>query len=231
MNLYKSLFCLSLFFISCTSHPKLFVKNSYSGLYSYKHHQSLYVKYTLSKHNINGKVKRTNNFKIDTLLDKTNNLNAYHKSGFDRGHLKPAATSKASKNDMNESFLLSNISPQHPDCNRKTWKRIESFTRSLILDFDTIQVYSGPIFRPIFNQHLKKSNITIPIAFFKAIKLNDSTTIGFICKNKKTNSSILEQVVSINQIESKIKFNLFPELSETIEKRTNKILLDSLINQ
>ena len=39
-------------------------------------------------------------------------LRDYVKSGYDRGHLAPAADAKSSQETMDETFLLSNIAPQ-----------------------------------------------------------------------------------------------------------------------
>jgi len=55
----------------------------------------------------------------------------YRGSGFDRGHLAAAANHKKSPNVLQETFLLSNICPQHPGLNRKLWKSLENYTRSL----------------------------------------------------------------------------------------------------
>ena len=62
-------------------------------------------------------------------------LKDYRGSGFDRGHQAPAADFKHSQAAMDETFLLSNISPQvGKGMNRDYWARIETWVRTLAQD-------------------------------------------------------------------------------------------------
>lgn len=54
----------------------------------------------------------------------------YRNSGYDRGHLAPAADFKRD-GELHDSFSLSNISPQLPRFNRTLWLRVEEFVRSV----------------------------------------------------------------------------------------------------
>ncbi|KAL7494983.1 hypothetical protein ACHAWT_003572 [Skeletonema menzelii] len=54
----------------------------------------------------------------------------YRNSGYDRGHLAPAADFKTD-GEVHDSFSLSNISPQLPRFNRTMWLRVEEFVRSV----------------------------------------------------------------------------------------------------
>ncbi len=58
-------------------------------------------------------------------------LASYKHSGFDRGHLAPAADMRTSEG-MDQSFSLANIVPQAPEHNRKAWKKIEQDTRRYV---------------------------------------------------------------------------------------------------
>lgn len=54
--------------------------------------------------------------------------NAYYRdSGYDRGHLAPAAD--YSGKNMEDTFALTNVSPQIPRFNRSIWLRLEEFVR------------------------------------------------------------------------------------------------------
>ena len=49
---------------------------------------------------------------------------------------------------MDDSFLLTNISPQHPRFNRQYWSAVESWVRSLRSRWAEIIVVSGPLWLP-----------------------------------------------------------------------------------
>ena len=58
----------------------------------------------------------------------------YRNSGYDRGHLAPAADfSSSSDEELNDTFVLTNISPQLPRFNRNIWLRLEEFVRNVAM--------------------------------------------------------------------------------------------------
>lgn len=237
----KSLIKLSFFILfvvlskSCLKKSIDFKREGYNGSYSEKYGQSLYIHYYLTQACHCGKQKRTNNFKDDSLT-KIPLLHYYKSSGFDRGHLKPADHSRCSKENMKSSFNALNISPQTPNLNRGIWKKLESFNKNLLSKNDSIEVYSGPIFRGK-KKYLEGKTVRIPSAFFKSIKLNDSLFISFIVphyenqKNTQTedNPNIKELLVSVNEIEKIIKIDLFPGTAEYLEKKIDTSLVNNII--
>ncbi|GAA6007941.1 ribonuclease [Rhodotorula paludigena] len=73
----------------------------------------------------------------------------YFKSGYDRGHMVPAADAKQSQEAMSETFLLSNIAPQVGEgFNRHYWAYLEAFCRNLTQSFDDVYVFTVPLFLP-----------------------------------------------------------------------------------
>jgi len=98
-------------------------------------------------------------------------------TGYDRGHLAAAANHRKSPTVLQETFLLSNICPQHPGLNRKLWKRLEIYTRSLAKHFNAVYVCSGPLYLPkqkddklvVEYQLLGTHHIAVPTHFFKII--------------------------------------------------------------
>lgn len=56
-------------------------------------------------------------------------LSDYRRSGFDRGHMAPAADMRWSATAMSESFYLTNICPQTPSLNQGDWNRLEGKIR------------------------------------------------------------------------------------------------------
>lgn len=73
----------------------------------------------------------------------------YFRSGYDRGHMVPAADAKRSQEAMNETFLLSNIAPQVGEgMNRDYWAHTEDFVRRLTSKFEDLYVFTIPLYLP-----------------------------------------------------------------------------------
>ncbi len=103
----------------------------------------------------------------------------YRGSGFDKGHLCPAADAKSSPQAMKETFYLSNVSPQHPLLNRKTWLKLEKYVRALAKSSDVVYVITGPLFLPhtkkdgkryVKYQVIGKNDVAVPTHFFKVLQ-------------------------------------------------------------
>ncbi|RKP01957.1 hypothetical protein CXG81DRAFT_11347 [Caulochytrium protostelioides] len=76
-------------------------------------------------------------------------MGAYVKSGYDRGHLAAAANHRASgAATYDETFLMSNVAPQHPYLNRKAWRHFEAYVRDLVGLFDDVCCVTGPLYVP-----------------------------------------------------------------------------------
>ncbi|KZT22692.1 hypothetical protein NEOLEDRAFT_1137723 [Neolentinus lepideus HHB14362 ss-1] len=76
-------------------------------------------------------------------------LKDYFRSGYDRGHMVPAADAKVSQAAMNETFLLSNIAPQVGDgFNRHYWAYLEDWCRRLTGSFSDVYVFTVPLYLP-----------------------------------------------------------------------------------
>ena len=120
----------------------------------------------------------------------------YRGSGYDRGHLCPAADQRISPTSMRDTFYLSNISPQHPLLNRKYWLKVEKYVRELAKGFDVVHVITGPLFLPqegkdgkryIQYEVIGKSDIAVPTHYFKILyaqKGKKQHTEAFIIPNE-----------------------------------------------
>jgi endonuclease G len=60
----------------------------------------------------------------------------YQGSGFDRGHNCPSADRTNSIENNSATFLMSNMMPQAPNNNQKTWADLENYTRSFLPGFE-----------------------------------------------------------------------------------------------
>lgn len=105
-----------------------------------------WVSYELTRQETKGKEKRSDNFIADPLVKGTIATNAdYARSGYDKGHMAPAADMKWSPEVMKESFYFSNMCPQHPQLNRRGWKNLEEKIRDWAIADSAIIIICGPI--------------------------------------------------------------------------------------
>ncbi|RKP06778.1 DNA/RNA non-specific endonuclease [Thamnocephalis sphaerospora] len=109
----------------------------------------------------------------------------YFRSGFDRGHMAPAADAKFSQEAMNETFILTNISPQvGKGFNRNYWAYLENFCRQLTERYADVYVVSGPLYLPrqeadgkwyVHYQMIgNPPNVAVPTHFYKVILTRDA---------------------------------------------------------
>jgi len=193
----------------------------FSLKYSEPFEQAEWVIYAVKADRLNGTVKRTNNFRSDRRI-KTGSaaLNDYRRSGFDRGHLAPAAVMKWSREAMSESFLMSNISPQRPGFNRGIWKNLEAQVRKWAKDNDELYVVSGPVLReglPVIGPN----EVAVPEFYFKVIldyAEPERKTLGFILPNQASRADLSSYAVSIDQVEATTGIDFFPRLPDDLEE-------------
>ena len=205
------------------------VKHKYYTLgYNEDREQPNWVAYKLTKEMIlNKKVKRTDNFRSDPYVSTGSaELNDYRKSGYDRGHLCPAAAMKVSKEAMLETFYMSNMSPQKPYFNRGIWKKLEAKIRKWAVKNDKIYVVTGPIFyKNKEHDEIGKNGVDIPDAYFKVIldyNEPELKAIGFIMPNRKLNKSISNYAYPIDNVERITGINFFSELPDYMEEKLEK---------
>jgi endonuclease G len=121
---------------------------AYKTTYSKSKHYPVKVEWWITKAMLScsTKVKRTDNFGPDPKLPQHTNLQAdYNASGYDRGHIFPAADGACDIVKMTESFYFSNMTPQTPALNRGDWKALEEMTREEAYRYDSIHVWAGSV--------------------------------------------------------------------------------------
>ncbi|KAF9084173.1 nuclease [Mortierella sp. AD031] len=133
-------------------------------------------------------------------------LSDYLRSGYDRGHMVPAADCKSAQTAMDETFYLSNIAPQVGEgFNRDYWAHFENFCRTLTKKYQDVYVITGPLYLPYQdptdNKYYIKHevignppNIGVPTHFYKVIltdRGNGDMTVGaFVLPNNKIHNDV-----------------------------------------
>ena len=93
----------------------------------------------------------------------------YNKSGYDRGHMCPAADRSFQIYAMRRTFATSNICPQVPSINRGSWKQTEEWCRNAALRYDSVRVLAVPIWLDLDTTFIGQHRLAVPHAFFKAV--------------------------------------------------------------
>jgi len=196
----------------------------YSFVYSEEHEQAKWIAYVLNNKELDGTFGRSDNFREDPSVSSGSASNLdYAKSGYDRGHLAPAADMKWSEKAMSESFYYSNMSPQLPAFNRGIWKKLEEKVRDWALENDSILIVTGPI---LSSKNQKKlatigpNSVSVPEYYYKAIldfKKDKSKSIAFILPNKGSKMPLKSFVVTIDSLEKLSKIDFFYKLDNKIE--------------
>jgi DNA/RNA endonuclease G (NUC1) len=91
-----------------------------------------YVAYTLLPQNALGCWPRTNAFVADKSVPGGARPDDYAGTGYDKGHAAPDGDLSWSEIVEYESFLMTNMYPQHGSLNRGIWKLLETNILSLI---------------------------------------------------------------------------------------------------
>ncbi len=204
----------------------------YTLCYDEKHEQARWVAYKLTAQNLsNGKYKRKDNFKADPdVMTQSASVDDYKKSGYDRGHLAPAADFTWTEEGLDESFYMSNMSPQEPGFNRGIWKKLEEQVRVWAKENHTLYIVTGPL---IDNRtkRIGKNKVSVPQYYYKAIlDINEPElkAIGFLLKNEKSSADLMTFALSIDELEKRTGLDFFPlipdSLEEKLEKEANKNL-------
>lgn len=146
-----SILGLSLLLIS-SSHQEDTVKlkhSNYTSTFSISKKYPVLVEWWVTKYMVSCQtpLKRKDNFKADPLLlEHTDIAKDYVGSGFDRGHMMPAADNLCQTQIIqDECFYFSNMAAQYHSLNAGDWKSLETLTREEAKLKDSIHVWTGNV--------------------------------------------------------------------------------------
>ena len=194
----------------------------YTVSYNYDWKIPNWVAYELTKEEVEGVVPRGNHFMPDPNVPsgKSATNDDYKNSGWDRGHMAPAADMKWSEQAMKESFYFSNICPQNNNLNAGVWKDLEEQVRELARQKGNIYVVCGPIV-PKKPQTIGYNKVAVPDAFFKVLLQNDNgewSAIAFMFANESGRKPLSTYAMSVEEMQIISEIDFFPALPDSIEK-------------
>lgn len=195
--------------------------------YSETHEQAAWVAYTINREFIDRKAKREDAFVEDRkVVTGSAHPDDYRGSGYSRGHLIAAADRSGRQEWMNETFLMSNMSPQAYNMNGGVWRELEELVRNWAWYYRDLKVVTGPDLRNIGTKKIGKYNkITVPDYFYKVVYAPDAKgirAIGFYVPNEKSDAKLETFAMSIDEIEAKTGLDFFVNLPDDLESKVEK---------
>ena len=177
------------------------------------HEQPAWVVYHFTKEEaITKAVKRSDDFREDPEIHTGSaTLADYRRSGYDRGHLAPAADMAFSVRTMSDSFYMSNMSPQKPAFNRGIWKNLEAQVRYFAITEKDIYVVTGPVLPKTKTVTIGGNRVTVPTHYYKVIydRTPPEKMIGFILPNEGSNRPLRDFAVTVDVVEDATGLNFF----------------------
>ncbi|PAV84620.1 hypothetical protein WR25_00717 [Diploscapter pachys] len=161
----------------------------------------------------------------------------YRGSGYDRGHLAAAGNHRRSQNSINQTFFLTNMSPQvGKGFNRDKWNDVEKYARKLAKKHLNTYILTGPLYlaRKEADGHMYvrykvigKSQVAVPTHFFKVILYetspNNFELEAFLLPNEviPDETPIEKFHVPLDAIERAAGFLIFDKIPKGALKKVN----------
>lgn len=161
---------------------------------------------------------------------------SYKKTGFDKGHMCPSNDRDGSARDNRETFLMTNMVPQAPNNNRKTWVSLEKYCQTLAQEGNEMYIIAGPSETGGEGEKgiasaLAKDKVNVPKKVWKVILVlkngdNDITritsstrVIAVVMPNTQSvNANSWDYYrVSVDQIEELTGYDFFSALPASVE--------------
>ena len=205
----------------------------------------LWVAYRLTREDVQHDLERTECFRRDIrLLDEeaAGFCADYNEPVFDRGHMVPNADMKRSLHAMLNTYMFSNMTPQHDKFNRRIWAWFEGYVREWAEKNGEIYVITGAVFDKDDDGQrdadsaadtVENGRVAVPTAYYKII-LHEGAN-GFIenlsilvphvdsSPRKRDLDKYLEQhIASIDEIEAVTGIDFLPDLDDRIQKAVEK---------
>ncbi|MDX9750504.1 MAG: DNA/RNA non-specific endonuclease [Flavobacteriales bacterium] len=206
---------------------QLIMHPGHALVYSEAHEQPRWTAHIATPDLIHGNLARIDSFLPDPRVATGTAVTAdYWYSGYDRGHMVPSADLRWTYDALAATYLYSNISPQLPELNRKTWAELEDWVRRYV-HFSKRRVFvaTGPVLReglPTLQKPDRRNEVSIPELFWKVIADLDGDrpkAIGFVMRNAALDHPPISYAVPVDSVEKLTGLDFFHALDDAIEDR------------
>ena len=220
-------------------------ERNYSYLYQKSRYTSLWTAYPLTAGHISGSASgSTWAYNPDSNIPEDIQINVkgysyatnYGDGTFSRGHLLPAADRKRTSALRNQTYYLTNQTPQNQNgFNSPMWSNLEQAVRDLTSSTDTVYVVTGAAFRKVggsetiselhaANTGIYPKTIYVPNYFWKVLLkvkrdgdyIADASAIGIWMEHSASSSysqtAWKSHIYSVDHIEEWTGFDLFTNL-------------------
>lgn len=146
----------------------------------------------------------------------------YTRTGYDRGHLYPAADAKWSEQSMHDCFSMANITPQAHSLNGGAWKTLEDKERLWAKRDSALIIIAGPVYQDADKLRIGDAGVRVPSAYFKVLLapyIENPRAIAFVYPNTHCPGNMQNYAQSIDYVESITGLDFFSTLPDDIEER------------
>jgi endonuclease G len=146
------------------------------------------------------KTPRTDDFRADKRIADSPTPADYTNSGYDRGHMVPAANADDPK-EMSDTFFMTNMTPQLPSVNRVAWKNLEERIRSVPFKW----VVTGAHYSAT-PKVIGKNKVPVPDFLYKVAFFESGNVAVYIVDNLVPKSQV--STMKLEELEAKLGYKL-----------------------
>lgn len=211
----------------------------------------LWVSYQLTRADASAQRTRRDCFRRDPRLplEASSVCEDYQEPIFDRGHVVPRADMNRSQTAMDNTFIFSNMAPQHDTFNQGIWARLEDKVRSWAIVADGVFIITGAVFDKdgdrtrdaddAADRVAPRGRVAVPTHFYKIVLHRRPSgfidTISILLPHRdedvfNTNQHLRSHIVSIDEIESLTGIDFLPGLPDQREEAVERFVAPALWN-
>lgn len=195
----------------------------YTAAYSETKLNPLWVAYRVPATQRTDACPRLRRFLTDDRTTSKVNHNDYTGAGYDRGHMAPSATigSAYGCDAQNETYFMTNITPQLPGVNQRPWAAFEDVVSDEYAPrFGGVWVITGPVFDRDTVETLC-SGVEVPVAFYtivvREVDHRPEALAVVMTQDTAPGTPIGKLVVPIDDVESRTDLDFFSSLPDNVE--------------